>query len=1205
MADKELNKLSPEQIQKLARTLSEAKDLTYQQEDIIKQVLAGEAEIGNARIAALEKYFDVYSKKLDLIARKYSELDDTFLIFGQKLNTEYKKLSSEMSEIADKVTKANRQDVDTSDSKSKKQSKPEDTNTISIGQLSSKASKQAKTLEDLRESYFNHLLALETRSAEDQLKLKLARSKQEEDIWLRSTEYHLKELEKFTTTDLQLQYQVNATNTQLDYTNTEAGQTEIGIIRASVLQAEEELKSRKQVEAEIIEFRKNLEYEARSKNNGQLLLEQAIEIEKLVNLEHTSRLKNLDRITQARFEKERLILETELENKRSSKLAGDDPTLHAARQAAMTKEISDLELKYRLANNNRIDEEARKQIKRQVEEKYNTERKAVGELAKAVVKQSQEDQLKRDNPKLAQAREELKAKRFDTLERQARLENNGLLTKEKELAIREQVDKEFEITEKNLNRIETLRRKTAQKKFQDDEKQKKTESFYKENPLAKAELEKKRIKLLAQYELEARLANANEYNKDQQEAVKKRVNKELELTKEMQDELNERRVKDLKKQIADDFRSQAAGVLLEGPLWDPTDTNGANGSISKRFNNAVEEMTDAGYNEAQAKLYTAVTAISSLASKLESKIDAIALSKGFIDTRLQGSNNEKVLGSYWDQLTKDMISVGAVTPYFKQEKFAENIKSLVDTGIAFDLKQRAFLMTIQEKIANTFDVADSTLLRLVRIQQEDSTAGRLGMESALNSFLNNMYENTEYLKTVASGVRSSLQEMEALMSGAEATEVEYQVQKWMGSLYSVGMSQEAVNSIATALGQIAAGQVEALTGGTGAGNLMVMAANEAGLSISDILAKGLDATSTNKLLQATVNYLADIAESTKDNRVVQQQLASVFGVKASDLKAATNLSTSSTLNDISTEQLTYDNMLRQLYKMAGSMNLRTSAGEMMTNVWDNMQYSMAGSMASSPVAYLTYKLASLLESTTGGIDVGLPLVMGTGLPVQFKVSDLMRAASMAGGVLGSLGSLINGLASSFSGHMMLASMGIDSGSGLKVTPRGTGGSGIEALAGGGAQTTSGSGYVGNASSSDIKNSTIQQNEDEAKKQIIEATEEAGATQIDLINTNVLKIYELLDEVANGKRSLSVKVAGYGLTSLGNNTSLSSAQGGVSGLLSNTAANSTNATGSSLGNMISSGSGTSGHASSATNSGSSNDSSFGISPGLDLGGWTMM
>lgn len=626
-------------------------------------------------------------------------------------------------------------------------------------------------------------------------------------------------------------------------------------------------------------------------------------------------------------------------------------------------------------------------------------------------------------------------------------------------------------------------------------------------------------------------------------------------------------------------------------------------------NQAIEDLTGQGHTikERRLALYNmthdengatsfghqfaaAVNILGSLAKKLEKTVDSIASYKSTIDTRLQGSNNEKRVGSYWDQLTTDIMRTGAVTPFFKQEKFAENVKTLVESGIAYDLKQRAFLMTIQEKIANTFNVADSTLLRIVRIQQADTTAARLGMESALNAFLNNMYENTEYLKGVAESVRGSLQEMESLMGAKAATEVEFQVQKWMGSLYSVGMSQEAVNSIATALGQVAAGQIEALTGGNGTGNLMVMAANKAGIPIADILAKGLDSSQTNTLLQATVNYLAELADVSKDSRVVQQQLAGVFGVKASDLQAAVNLAKDDTVSTVASTEFSYSNMLGQLYKMAGSMGARTSIGEMMTNVWDNVQYSLSAGMANNPITYLTYKLASLLESTTGGIDIGLPMVMGNGLPVQFKVSDLMRALSMAGGVVGSFGALVSGLANSTSGKLMLQSMGIDKGSGLSVTPRGQ----INILGaldneGGGDQTTSGSGYVGNANGSDIVDSTVQKNEDDVKEQVITAVEEAEATAVDYINTNVLKIYELLDEVTNGKRSFNVKVSGYGLTSLvGGSTSTASPTGSVS-----PGSGSNNSTNSNINdNGFSSGSTTSG------------DGSIFNNGSATFGGWTM-
>lgn len=102
---------------------------------------------------------------------------------------------------------------------------------------------------------------------------------------------------------------------------------------------------------------------------------------------------------------------------------------------------------------------------------------------------------------------------------------------------------------------------------------------------------------------------------------------------------------------------------------------------------------------------------------------------------------------------------------------------MVNSGIAYNVEQRAFLSVVSEKIATTFNETNSSLARLVRIQQDDSTAARLGMESALNEFLNNMYETTEYMSSVMSGIRSSLEEAEALMTKESATSFDYQVNK--------------------------------------------------------------------------------------------------------------------------------------------------------------------------------------------------------------------------------------------------------------------------------------------------------------------------------------------------------------------------------------------------------------------------------------------
>lgn len=631
------------------------------------------------------------------------------------------------------------------------------------------------------------------------------------------------------------------------------------------------------------------------------------------------------------------------------------------------------------------------------------------------------------------------------------------------------------------------------------------------------------------------LAKNGKITEKEQEKINKRLAKKAEEEEKKLDKRVKDRAKEEKKKDGAENRAKVTHAVT-APL-------SKEDNLMKRFKDMGELVGEGegALGKAAAVANIAVAAISDAAKALENKIDTIASYQGAIDTRLQGSNNEKYAGSYWDQLVRDMTSVGAINPFFKQEDFANNIKSLVERGIAFDLKQRAFLMTIQNKIANTFDVADGTLLRLIRIQQEDSTAGRLGMESALNAFLNNMYENTEYLQQVADSVRGSLAEMQSLMSGAEAAEVEYQVQKWLGSLYSVGMSDTAVNAISTTLGQIAAGQIEGLTG-DGASNLLIMAANEAGIPITDILTRGITSKETNNLLQAAVNYLAELSESAKGNRVVQQQLANVFGVKASDLRAATNLVLPGSIGDISGHNLTYNAMLGRLSDMAGSMWQRTSIAEMMTNFWENGQYTLAGSMASSPVSYLIYKMAKVVDSAAGGIDLPFLNVMGFGVDLNTTVSDLMRVAAVGAGILGSIGPMISGLGNSFSGQAMLRELGIGSGSGLAITPRG----GAEGMTtGGGTQTKSESGYAGNASSSDIKDSTIQEAEDSKKQQMIEAKEEEEANKVDILNSAVIKIYELLDDVAHGSGSLKVKIDGYGLTSAGRGAS--GAQGGVSGL----------------------------------------------------------
>lgn len=612
-------------------------------------------------------------------------------------------------------------------------------------------------------------------------------------------------------------------------------------------------------------------------------------------------------------------------------------------------------------------------------------------------------------------------------------------------------------------------------------------------------------KLKAKYA--ADLALFEETEKKKKEAADAQAKKETAAEKKKKNkEAKEKRSQENKQKLLGKGESltDRAGALKGMFSGTVTDENG-------------KEIKGGGFKKGMSEL---TKMLGNLTRQIDDDIDKIANEKSAIDTRLQGSKNatlnEGQGASYWDKMSKDITGIAGVSPLVKQESIVEKLKSLVSKGISYNVEQRAFLETVKDKIATTFDATNSSLLRLVRLQQQDSTAARLGMESALNSFLNNMYETTEYMGSIMDGIKSTLEEAESLMGTQSAAAFEYQVQKWIGSMYSVGMSSNGVNSIAGALGKLAAGQVDSLTG-SGTGNLLVMAANNAGISLADALADGLDESSTNRLMASMVEYLSNIYDETKGSKVVQQQYASVFGLTASDLKAVANL-TKSDIANISGNNLSYNGMLSRLNQMADTMYQRTSIGEMMSNMWGNFKYTLASGIATNPALYATYKAANLLSDLTGGIDFGTPMVMGNGIATKFNVADLMRTAALSGSIVSGIGSMLGGLENGsgggFSGSGMLAAIGamgatntVQRGTGASTTSSGTG--------------MSMSGYIANSESSDIIDKTMGDQNEANNAQTAAAVEESNATTLDTVNETIVSIYTLLNDVVSGAKSLSV------------------------------------------------------------------------------------
>lgn len=578
--------------------------------------------------------------------------------------------------------------------------------------------------------------------------------------------------------------------------------------------------------------------------------------------------------------------------------------------------------------------------------------------------------------------------------------------------------------------------------------------------------------------------------------LEKRYNKELELFKKFQDAKEQIEDRKNKRQ---EQKNNVKSIFTESGL-----------TMSERFN----LLSSSSLSEIMGGLYDVIgEAFSNWTNKLNSQIDTIANYQGKWNTRLLGTDKD------FSSISNTITGVVGLSPYVQQSKVMSSIDTLLEKGISYNVEQRAFLSTISEKIATTFDSANGTLLQLIRVQQADTTASRLGMENYLTTYLNSMYSSTEYLASnINDTVSSALYEATSQLSAEQGVAFEYQVQKWLGSLYSVGMSSSAISSIAQGLGYLGSGNVSALSSNSALQNLLVMSASKGGLNYSDLLQNGLTEQSTNTLMKSMVEFLSDIANS---NKVVQSQYASIFGMSMSDISAVKNLSSST--NDIASSYLNYGGAISNLYNAMGTLNERTSVGEMMSNILSNTNYSIASGIASSPTMYALWNVSNMLSNIAGGLEFSLPLIMGTGTAQTFNIADLMKTGLIGTSLLSSIGSMVSAGSSGFDGASMLNALGLSNSSSSNIISRGTG---VNVISRG--KTVSQSSYIGNSNASDIQNSFITTTKDSNNASVAEAQAEDTSVTLENINQSVIKIYDLLNSLVSNN-GLNVRILDYGLT----------------------------------------------------------------------------
>ena len=522
--------------------------------------------------------------------------------------------------------------------------------------------------------------------------------------------------------------------------------------------------------------------------------------------------------------------------------------------------------------------------------------------------------------------------------------------------------------------------------------------------------------------------------------------------------------------------------------------------------NAGDKIKGAGKAMATHLVASIASAFEGVGKLIDSYASTYSNYAATINARLQNFDDQG--GKAFKDLSALVTKNLAASPYLKQEEMLKSLNTLVEGGISYNLEQRAFLHSMTDKIVNTFNVLDKTLLSMIRLQQQDTTQARMGMEAYLTKYLNSTYQDTSYLDDVYDTVTQNLFEASSQLGRNASIELEYVVQKWLGSMYSVGVGSEFLQTVAQGLGYLGSGDINALQSNEALQNLLVMASNRSGVEYAQILTQGLNADTANKLLQGITSYIHEMS-NTSGNQIVRAQYADIFGMSLSDMTAMLNITTEE-IGNIKNNMLSYNDTIRELESQLASVGSRMHISELYDNVIDNFMTGIAANIASNAGQYVTWKVVDFIEDATGGIAIPAVSIMGNMVDLNTTVTGLIKTGMVGVSTLGQIGSILTGLGNGTG--LNLAAWG-----GSESTARG---SGFGMITSGYSSTTSSSSFIGSSSGSDIYSSSVTAAKDKAKE------ENKGSEQNQ--KNDVELILEILDYWKNN--DVNVRVTNYGLVS---------------------------------------------------------------------------
>ncbi len=597
------------------------------------------------------------------------------------------------------------------------------------------------------------------------------------------------------------------------------------------------------------------------------------------------------------------------------------------------------------------------------------------------------------------------------------------------------------------------------------------------------------------------------------------INRAKQLKQQLKDEKAARKqylednadvIADADREVAENYRKELAekdanstvkrdGTINVDKLKNSRDAAAASGDLAGQLSGALKVALGTGWNKAL--------------SSVDDYLAAYTQNFTSVTTRLQNS------GYTYENINKVFKANTAANPYVRYDKLLTKLNSLVEEGVAKGVAQRAFLGTIAEEVATTFDATQASLLQIVRIQQTDTTAQRLGLEANLTRLFNYYFGDTSYLSQAFDSVQQTLIGTSSQMSADASIEFEYIVQKWLGSLGSVGVDSSTLQTIAEGINYLGTGNVEALSSNSALQNLLVMSANRAGLNYGTLLTKGLNSSETNTLLKSLIQYVQEISNS--NNNVVKSAYANLFGVKISDMAAFNNLD-STVINQIYQQAMTSNDTITELQWQLGQADKRYHLSTKIQNLLDNTFMGIGMGVANNAATYGLYKAASMLEAITGGINLPVISIMGNSFDPKMSLEGLIKT-----GVVGfsAIGQLVSSIGNIFSGSALDINkwdVNTNKGKGFRGFTNGNAVS----------QTTSQATYVSNSNATGTKQALVDQQKAEASTVSGEedkdnpfskkATDEGGA---DYWTNILLAIQDAVTGVLDVRVTNTVQLAG--------------------------------------------------------------------------------